>query len=816
MAIIKAIEEAVSTSTEQAVKQTVKKQGRKRIKGMPKEEAIPVRDKDIGFEQKVNVIQQKQVDEKLDQFIDLKIYDTRKSVDPEFEALQEKKRSLYEKAINLKKERETLSILSQKDDFNDGIEELLTQNIGVGKTHSSVESRSTAIYNRISADMTDLKEALRTKVFGMKQDKELMYDMIRYLKDGEVKNPALREQAVKIGDQWKAAADSIKGLRNRAGSRIGTLADWVLPQTHDAVKIKKQGYDAWKEKIRPLLDETRIVEEQEASLEDVLKSAYNNITTRDPETTIPGATSKLSRKHEEMRVLHFKDGDSIIKYQEEFGSPDFFGTMDAHLQQQSREIALMQMLGTNPENTFNKLLEIGRANGMSSLKEGKLRRLYNVASGKVDHNNIVEKADHNLAAWSGGYRALQVGSKLGTALVSALADVGNILLAGGYRNISGIKIFGKGLKIMLQEAVGTGASRDVQLASRIGVVSEFAQASLANSRFSETSAGALQGLASGIIRASGLSSWTNALRSSFGLELAGKLGDFIGKSFDDIPFNKMMEEYGISRADWDSIADIPKKNVDGAEFIDLKAIQDANEEVGYKLSEMIQQEMNAFVVMPTDRVRLYTTAGEQKGTGLGETARNVALFKSFPIAITMLHLNRMGQMGAGGKLAYASSGIVLGAVFGQISLWAHDLVTGKSPRSIDRAAAPMEAILKSGGLGIFGDVFLGEEKSRYGHSWASSLMGVPATTIEDIGKSIIEPAVALATMDKDKGKKSMVNIYNRAKNYIPGQNLWYTRYLMQQTIGNTMGELIDPDFKKKQRRRRKALRTRSQKEYDLF
>jgi hypothetical protein len=58
--------------------------------------------------------------------------------------------------------------------------------------------------------------------------------------------------------------------------------------------------------------------------------------------------------------------------------------------------------------------------------------------------------------------------------------------------------------------------------------------------------------------------------------------------------------------------------------------------------------------------------------------------------------------------------------------------------------------------------------------------------------------------------KYIANTYNRATNYIPGQNLWYTRMVMQQTIGKSIGEMIDPDYHKKIRRRKKALRTRGQ------
>ncbi len=84
------------------------------------------------------------------------------------------------------------------------------------------------------------------------------------------------------------------------------------------------------------------------------------------------------------------------------------------------------------------------------------------------------------------------------------------------------------------------------------------------------------------------------------------------------------------------------------------------------------------------------------------------------------------------------------------------------------------------------------------------ILGVPASTISDITKS------AQDMMHKD-ADEAAGNIYKRAKNYIPGQNLWYTRAVIERSIGDWMGEAIDPNHKKKLRRQEKAMRLRDQK-----
>ena len=66
--------------------------------------------------------------------------------------------------------------------------DLVSNTPGVGKTFSNIEARTKAIYNRVNADTFDVKEGLRTKWPGVKQDRELAQEVIRYLKDGTVKN----------------------------------------------------------------------------------------------------------------------------------------------------------------------------------------------------------------------------------------------------------------------------------------------------------------------------------------------------------------------------------------------------------------------------------------------------------------------------------------------------------------------------------------------------------------------------------------------------------------------------------------------------
>jgi hypothetical protein len=791
---------------DEAVKATPRK--RKSTKGKPAEQVIEERVKDISQEKTQNFLAAERL--KTREAENPPIIDNTKppEIDVELQnKINEKKRDLYLKSLTLKKEKEITQLVQKNKKSGvsafDTAMDIISTKIGVGKEFSNIEGRTGAIYNRVSAGMTDLKDSLRTKVIGLKQDTELADDVVRYLKDGTVKNKDNLSTVTKISKQWSDSAEMIKSLRNKAGARIGKLEDWVIPQSHDKLKIIRAGKEAWLEYIKPRLDIPRIETEQNANIDDILENAYTNITARD--AVIPKGKKQTAKQHEFERVLHFKTGEDIVSYKNSFGNPDVFGTMDSHLRQQSNEIAAMQIFGANPDANFEKLKELARADGMGSIAEGRLNTQWKVSTGQADGNDIVSTLDNVVAQIGGGHRAVQVASKLGSAAITSLADLSTIIVSSGYRGLSSVKIIGKGLDTLIQEITsGSSAARNSEIASRIGVISEFASASVANSRYAEVATGFMQRRAENVIRASGLGAWTNSLRVGFGLELAANMAENFTNKFKDVKYNKMLTEYGITSKEWDIIRSTEKKDIKGAKFLDLEAVYAKDEELGYRLSEMITQEMDSFVLTPTDRVRAYTTLGAKKGTATGELSRNVALFKSFPVTLTMMHINRFGTMNTTNKIAYSAAVITSNVILGSVALFAYDIATGKTARDPNRPAMIPEALAKGGGLGIFGDILLGEDKSRYGHSWASTVMGVPASTLEDIGKTLYEAA----SFDD----KFIPNTYNRAKNYIPGQNLWYTRLLMGRAIGDAVGEIIDPDRQKKQRRRRKALRTRGQEE----
>jgi len=66
----------------------------------------------------------------------------------------------------------------------------------------------------------------------------------------------------------------------------------------------------------------------------------------------------LYKQHADSRFLHFKDADTWLKYQRDFGEGDPFASMMGHLSTMSRDIAAMETFGPNPELIRNYLKQV--------------------------------------------------------------------------------------------------------------------------------------------------------------------------------------------------------------------------------------------------------------------------------------------------------------------------------------------------------------------------------------------------------------------------------------------------------------------------
>jgi endonuclease YncB( thermonuclease family) len=306
-----------------------------------------------------------------------------------------------------------------------------------------------------------------------------------------------------------------------------------------------------------------------------------------------------------------------------------------------------------------------------------------------------------------------------------------------------------------------------------------------------------------VISASGLSWITQAGTHAFGLELQGFLADNIGLSFGDLDpaVRRMFQRHGIAEADWNRIrsADLYEPHA-GARFLRPQEIEaKAGVDVAEKYLGMILRETRYAVPEGGVRSRSFLASG-RPGTFTGELGRNFAQFKSFGVAVILLHGGRIAREFQAGNVRSATA-MTLGmavsaAIAGVIVNELLEIINGREPviaAMLERGEAPGweywgAGLLRAGGLGIYGD-FLFQGLSRAG-GLASVLIGPVGGFADRIrARSLGSAQEGLEGKDMRLGREGVATL----REIMPGSTLWYARLVKERWFLNQMQLALDPD-----------------------
>ncbi|MGL4396610.1 MAG: hypothetical protein ACRCS9_08740 [Hyphomicrobium sp.] len=426
----------------------------------------------------------------------------------------------------------------------------------------------------------------------------------------------------------------------------------------------------------------------------------------------------------------------------------------------------------------------------------------------VTAQTAIFKADEMWAAQRGGLntpvnskmantldaaRAVVTSAVLGSAALSAVTDVAFGKAARGFAGLP------KSTMSVLSGVVSQFSPANRREAVRAGLILDSAvhamhrQARYAGSLSSKTWTGFL---ADRVIGLQGLSAWTQAGKHAFGMALQAELADRVGLPLAQVPdvLRNTLERHGITAAEWDQIrASALYEPEPGATFLRPAEIAKAH---GSKLAEkylaMILRETRYAVPEPTVRSSVFLKGGARPGTLVGELARGFAQFKSFGVAVVMLHGGRTAQTVAGsGRAAgakYAGALLISSAIFGALAIQLKEVVNGRDPRDMTKPEFWGAASLQGGGWGIWGD-FLFADVNRFGGGLSDTVAGPLVGFANDARKLTIGNIIELAQGNDTKAGKEAVAFGSR---YMPGSSLWYTRAAWERIVVDQLHELADP------------------------
>lgn len=746
---------------------------------------------------------------------------------------QEAKRRMQLQVIATK--RNLADIKAHPKGIGRGVEALLIRDIESRAPFSNVDYRRKAILSETYSRMAELLDRYRTKNLGFSQDRAGIKRMVKELfgeSTGDV-------DAKAFARMWGETAEAARMRFNVAGGNIPKRKDWGLPHMHKANKIAAVPFEEWRDFIVPRLDRRRIFNKfgdpmNEPQFEKLIAGLYEDFRVK--AGMIGSPTPRNIPNRPDHRLLTFKDGTSWLEYNDRFGEPDTYHAMMSHLDHMAGDIALMEILGPNPDAAFRQFQEMAREAGTSTATMTMTRQAFEVVTGRINQTD-----SDRIASIGTGTRNLLSSAQLGSAFVSSFSDLWTTRMTAAANGIPSVRMLSRWFSQMRP-----GNAADRQFAVKLGLGAEaWITRALSATRFQDITGNGLSArISDTVFRATLLSPWTDSGRQAFGMEFLGFVAEQVGRKFDDLPglMRNGFGRYGITERHWDVIrraqlidrkgakflrpADIleqSRKEVEGLARIFGTAAENVEAEIklrgsragaatrrlrqggkeaeealaridlirdtSNKLQEMVLTEMDFAVPMPDARVKAIATQGTRRGTIIGEVVRSVALYKQFPITIITTHLYR-GARGLDGlkRGQYLAELMVGMTIMGAIAWQTKNFLKGKDPQDMTDPKFWAQAFAQGGGAGIYGD-FIQASESRFGKSLTSTLAGPVFGLLDDSTRLTMGN---LHQVLAGKEANFMRETIQFAKRYTPGSNAWYARVALERLFWDRLLAASDP------------------------
>ncbi len=684
--------------------------------------------------------------------------------------------------------------------------------------------------------------AFRTKSFGLRQDRAGLHDFIHesYRRiDPEAGRDTGNKMARGAAEAWEATTETGRRAANAAGAAIRRRWNWVVPNVHNAARIHRAGFDTWMRDVLALDIEVRDEltglaldgEELERALGEIYRTLASGGLNKLEDQVFTGRPRKLANRLGDPRTLQFRTADSWLKYNRTYGAADVFGLLMGHIDHMARDIAMMEVLGPNPDamvRHMRKLIEeSGDPSGLMRSRSERLQTVYDVLTGRL--NSPVRELWYRAF---GAARNVLSTAILGRAPLSALSDIRFIAQTAGFNGIPAVKVMGRYLKNL-----NPADEKDRIRAARSGLVAEaWTARGVAAARYQDEllGDGFSARMADTFHRVTGLTKMTEAGRLAFQQEFYGFLADHADSALASLPeaLRNAFERYGIDEALWDAarrhgVTLVHHEGID-VPFLDIVALAKSADPEGragpltddvperfraaQRLHEMVLAETDYAVPTPDARTRSFLAFG-RRGTFWGEVVRSLTMYKSFSVAVMHTHLMRGIAEARKGRYGYLPSLLIGLTAFGALSLQAKDLSKGKDPRDMWGENWPDwrfwgAAFAQGGGLGIFGDFFYAWMSRADGSALETSAGPLAQLVLTDIPRLGFSNARQFYAGEDTGFGAEMVRLVKR---YMPGTSIWYAGLALEREVWDRLQVMADPHWARNfARMERRARRTTGQ------
>lgn len=685
----------------------------------------------------------------------------------------------------------------------------------------SVDARASAIFRGdVGGMIADLRRENLLPEFNsraMEQDiaRELEQLTLEGGRPGVTDNSDARKIA-EIIDKYRRASLQ---RQNRAGAWIKPLPGYITRQTHDMARMRRAGFEAWRDFILPKLDHAKTFDG--ADPEEFLRAAYDGLVTgnhlkaegqadSDLKFAFKGPAN-LAKRISQNRVLHFKDADAWFGYNQRFGRRSLTEAIIQDLELAARNTALMETFGTNPRAMFDTVRQELEAKHRSDTdKFDRLRRrTLDYQFAEIDGSANIPAAP-TAARVAAAVRTLESLSSLGGAFISSIAD---IAAGASELRFQGKNLLGRWGGMLDNVTQGLSTDREKrQFGDLIGVGLDGMLGDIA-SRWSaqDDVVGAFSKTQQFFFKINLLGPWTDGNKRGLGMMMARDLAMESDRAWADMTPRKreMLELYGFDARKWDIARKAVREAEDGRTYLMPDEIRNLPDDAFGGLSDRqirrlkddIETSLRSYYVdraefaspTPGAREKAIMRRGTQPGTVEGEALRFVMQFKSFPITVLTRVVGR-DVFGRGaptlrdaflkgqGDMRGLAEFMVASTVLGYLAQTGKEIAKGRTARDPDDPETWVAAMLQGGGAGIYGDFLFGEY-NRFGRSLLDTLAGPALGDVADLAELF-----ARVRAGEDAAASSVRFITGN----LPFANLFYTRLALDYLILFQIQEAMNP------------------------
>ncbi len=619
---------------------------------------------------------------------------------------------------------------------------------------------------------------------------------------GEAPGSSKNRLAAQIAEVLQPSLANLRERLNAAGADIKNALYYVTHTRHDAEKMRRaageaktpdQAFAAWWAFTEPKLHEFTFrdlkvgkheTEAQartrmgrsifDAYVSGVHMSADGGLgLPSDANGYIPTAyegTQNIARKVSQHRILVWKDAAGWHDYMQAFGHGNLLlERIHDTIERTARQVALMQMLGTNPKGNFNTILRRIQEVYRSDL-DGVKKFQQSVASlqntmGWLDGSNSIP-ANTGLARFGGATRSGIVSSFLGgvglTHLVSALVTVPSEMAAHGVNNR--LETMAKLVQAWIK---GKGPEERQRRLAELGAYADSGMRHI-RAQFDPNDypvPGVMSYLANQTLKWSGIHWIFDMSKGMVRDWLSHILGAGLSKPFGQLePHHaNMLRRYRIHEGDWELLRTVHPRMENGLPYltpadvmrIDRGAAERLLRDRGVIAPEAFGEHVinpivdhylrdlqdslityfgdsaNRSIVTPGVRERAMLMRNTKPGDVGGEILRSVTQFKMWPLAAfdqtlrkdIFTSLNKTNMVWNLGVL------LAMSTVFGYMRMLVNDLAVGRPPRDPRNPATLLAGAAQGGGTGILGDFLFGQT-NRFGGGLVATIGGPLAGDVD--------------------------------------------------------------------------------------